>query len=197
MLTDIRIQSPPTTFRADEQLIRDCLDGREEAWTELIDKYKTLIFSVPVKYGFSREEATDIFQDVCCELLSQLKNLREPRALPKWLLRVTTHRCFHSRRRTQRMLPMDSQQLEWATAEAPPSALEVVADAEEEQEVRAAIASLSNRGQQLVKMLFFEDPPRPYQEVAKALGVATGSVGFLRQRCLSFLRREIQKISKP
>lgn len=183
-------------FQSDEQLVRHCLDGSEEAWSELIEKYRTLIFSVPIKYGFSREETADIFQDVCCELLLQLKNLREPQALPKWLLRVATHKCFYWRRRGSRLLAMDLPQLERTAKEQSPEALEIVTEAEQLQEVHAAIATLTDRGQRLVRMLFFEDPPRPYQEVARALGVATGSVGFLRQRCLHFLRKEMRKIER-
>ena len=35
----------------DEQLVRDCLIGRDAAWSALIRRYKTLIFSIPVRYG--------------------------------------------------------------------------------------------------------------------------------------------------
>ena len=45
-----------------------------------------------------------------------------------------------------------------------------------------------DRCRQMVQMLFFETPPRPYKDVASALGVATGSIGFLRSRCLDRLR---------
>src|SRR5579863_1026878 len=67
----------------DARLVRECNNGNQEAWSALIHKYKNLIFSVPVKYGFNRDDAADIFQSVCVELLSQLPTLREPRALPK------------------------------------------------------------------------------------------------------------------
>ena len=40
-------------------------------------------------------------------------------------------------------------------------------------------------------MLFYEHPPRPYQQVAQQLGVATGSVGFIRGRCLAKLARAL------
>ncbi len=178
--------------RSDPQLVRDCLDGKEEAWSELIDRYKNLIFSVPIKYGFSREEAADIFQDVCLELLSQLKNVREPQALAKWLLMVTAHRCFHWKRRGQRMVAMDMPELELSAPELPPEALEMVVEAQQEQKLREAIAGIPARCQQLLRMLFFEEPPRPYRDVAEALGIATGSIGFIRQRCLEHLRKKIE-----
>jgi RNA polymerase sigma factor (sigma-70 family) len=193
---DERSQSPPSSFPSDAPLVRRCLEGSEDAWSQLLDKYRSLIFSVPVKYGFSREEAADVFQDVCYELFSQLRNLREPQALPKWLVQVTTHKCFYRQRRVGRVLSMDVLQLERVAERSSREPLEIITGEEQQQEVRAAIAALPVRGQRLVRMLFFEDPPRPYEEIARALGVATGSVGFLRQRCLHFLRREMQRIQR-
>jgi hypothetical protein len=46
----------------------------------------------------------------------------------------------------------------------------------------------------MVHMLFFETPARPYKDVASALGVATGSIGFLRGRCLDRLRSALEEI---
>jgi len=42
-------------------------------------------------------------------------------------------------------------------------------------------------------MLFFEGSARPYQEIAKELGIATGSIGFIRGRCLKKLRQALEK----
>jgi len=79
--------------RSDARLVKECLEGSDEAWAALIDKYKKLIFSIPIKYGFPRDEASDIFQAVCLELLSGLSNLRKPEALPKWIMQVTSTAC--------------------------------------------------------------------------------------------------------
>jgi len=51
----------------DARLIKDCLEGSESAWSALISKYKNLIFSIPMKYGFSRDDAADVFQAVCLD----------------------------------------------------------------------------------------------------------------------------------
>src|SRR5580700_10950618 len=182
---------------SDEQLVRDCIDGKHEAWSQLIDKYKNLIFSVPIKYGFSRDDAADIFQEVCLSLLSELKTVREPRALAKWLLMVTSHKCFHWKRRNSRFVSMEPEAMEHAAGELPPEALELVAEAEREQALRDALAAIPPRCRQLMKMLFFDQPPRPYREVAQSLGIATGSIGFIRQRCLDKLRKKVEGLQLP
>src|SRR5580704_10558962 len=79
----------------DTRLVRECSNGNEDAWDALIEKYKRLIYSIPVKYGFNPDDANDIFQAVCLELLSELPKLRKPKALPKWLIQVASHKCFH------------------------------------------------------------------------------------------------------
>ena len=68
------------TAWTDARLVRECLNGNDEAWSALIDKYKNLIYSIPVKYGFSSDEASDIFQGVCLELLADLPKLCKPAA---------------------------------------------------------------------------------------------------------------------
>jgi RNA polymerase sigma factor (sigma-70 family) len=174
----------------DTRLVCECLGGGEEAWCALISKYKNLIFSIPVKYGFSADESTDIFQAVCLELLSELPKLRKVKALPKWIMQITAHKCFHRKqqeRRTEVSDPNDKQ-FEKST---PARAEEILREAEDEQGLRQAMAELTPRCRQLVHMLFYDEPARPYQEIAETLGIAVGSIGFIRQRCLERLRKRL------
>jgi RNA polymerase sigma factor (sigma-70 family) len=174
------------------RLVRECLEGQQEAWSALIDRYKNLIYSIPIKYEFTPDEATDIFQSVCLEMLSELKNLRKPEALPKWIMQVATHKCYHRKQQRLRLAGSDSgEELEKQTV--PPIAEGILSQSEEEQALREAIAALPPRCRKLVVMLFFEEPARPYREVAASLGIALGSVGFIRQRCLDRLRKRLDE----
>jgi RNA polymerase sigma factor (sigma-70 family) len=105
-------------------------------------------------------------------------------------MQVTAHKCFHRKqqeRRTEISDPADDR-LELST---PPRAEEILREAEDEQSLRQAMAELSPRCRELVHMLFYDEPARPYQEIAQALGIAVGSIGFIRQRCLEKLRRHL------
>jgi RNA polymerase sigma factor (sigma-70 family) len=174
----------------DTRLVQECLRGNEEAWSALVDKYKNLIFSIPIKYGFSSDDATDIFQAVCLELLSELSKLRKPKALPKWIMQITAHKCFHWKRQQQRVESSEADDEKLEQIE-PPRAEVILREAEEEQRLRQVISELPPRCRELVRMLFFEEPPRPYQEIGAKLGIATGSIGFIRQRCLERLRKRL------
>jgi RNA polymerase sigma factor (sigma-70 family) len=178
--------------RQDEFLVQECLKGSEEAWSALIDKYKNLIFSIPIKYGFSRDEATEIFQAVWVSVLQELSKLREPRALAAWLIQMTSHKCFRSKEQRNRHVETELQ--ETLADELPKIPEELFREIEREQILREALAALSPDCKRLVELLFFEDPPVPYEELSKTLGIAKGSIGATRMRCLEKLRKWLDEI---
>jgi RNA polymerase sigma factor (sigma-70 family) len=171
----------------DEKLVQACLAGDENAWNRLIDKYKRLIYSVPVKYGMSPDDAADIFQNVCVDLFTNLAKLRKIESLRSWLITVATHKCFHHKRQQRQDVELDAMEQEMAEEIAP--APEVIQEVQEEQAVRDALQRLTPRCAELVRLLFFEQPPVPYNQVAQKLGLATGSIGFIRGRCLNRLQK--------
>lgn len=178
----------------DERLVSECLKGNEEAWSALIDKYKNLIYSIPIKLRMY-DDAPDIFQAVCVDLLSGLGQLREPRALPKWLMQTCYHKCLQYRKKSEKHSPLtDEAGGDLPVPSEQPIPERMLAELEKEQMVRDSISELSPRCEQMVRLLFFEEPPRPYQEIARELGIATGSIGFIRGRCLQKLRKQLEKL---
>jgi len=173
----------------DERLVNHCLKGDERAWTALIDKYKNLIFSIPIKYGASREDAADVFQAVCLELFSELPKLRKPGALRSWLISIAVHKAFHWKKKLRRqsdveMPGVDQEHLERSI----PETRAFVEELEREQMVRDAVARLPARCKEMIRLLFYEQPPIPYNQLSRRLGLATGSIGFIRGRCLKRLQ---------
>lgn len=194
----LHVDSVPAPPRAsdsiDADLVRQCRDGRDEAWSALLDRYKRLIFSIPLKYGFTTQEATDIFQDVCVELLAELPRLREPRALPKWLAQVTSHKCARLKELAAKQGSASALGVDGLDVADPADLTEqVLVEVEREQALRDAVTALPPRCQQLIRALFFETPVRPYREIAQQLKLACGSIGFIRGRCLGKLRLELHK----
>ncbi|MGD0214113.1 MAG: sigma-70 family RNA polymerase sigma factor [Terriglobales bacterium] len=181
---------------SDERLIGRCLNGDQESWSALIDKYKNLIYSIPIKLGM-HQDAADIFQSVCVDLLSELPNLREHRALPKWLMQTCYHKCLRCQRAAERMVALapESSDPEVMLPAASDDDLPeyILVQLEQEQILRDAISGLPKKCEQMVRLLFFEIPPRPYEDIAEQLGMATGSIGAIRGRCLAQLKKQLEK----
>src|SRR5271163_2125300 len=181
---------------SDERLIAGCLKGDQESWSALIDKYKNLIYSIPVKLGM-HQDAGDIFQSVCVDLLTELPRLREHRALPKWLMQTCYHKCLHHQRAAERLVELSPEGTDSDSALPATSADDLpehmLVQLEQEQILRDCIAELPEKCERMVRLLFFEIPPRPYEDIAEARGMATGSIGAIRGRCLAYLKKYLEK----
>ena len=171
----------------DARLIAACLQGDQKAWRTLIDKYKRLIYSIPMKYGASAEDASDVFQSVCIEVFNSLSQLKNAESLRSWLITVAVRQSYRWKKKQANHVELDA--LEPEVAEELAAAPETVLQIQQEQIVREVVEKLPPRCAELVRLLFFEQPPLPYAEVARRLGLATGSIGFVRGRCLERLRK--------
>jgi RNA polymerase sigma factor (sigma-70 family) len=180
-----RCKSPLDT--EDDLLVQGCLQGDQRAWGALIDKYKRLIYSVPVRYGATQDDAADVFQAVCIEVFHSLGQLKKVGSLRSWLITVAIRQSYRWKRKQSHHVELDAMEPE--IAEEIATVPETLAQLEQEQIVREVVSKLPPRCAELVQMLFFEQPPLPYAEVARRLGLATGSIGFIRGRCLERLRK--------
>jgi RNA polymerase sigma factor (sigma-70 family) len=177
------------------RLVRHCLRGDDRAWSALIAKYKGLIHSIPLKYGATPDEAADIFQSVCLQLFAELPRLRKAAALRGWLVTVAAHQSLNwktkrRRRSEQELTDVEEERLEADDA----MTADVLQELERDQLIREAVAELPRRCQEIIRLLFYEDPPIAYRDLAKRLGLATGSIGFIRGRCLRRLHRALERL---
>ena len=192
MSASTKYTQSPQSAQSDAKLVEECLNGSEEAWSNLIDKYKNLIYSIPVKYGFRQEDATDIFQSVCVALLSELAKVREPKALGSWLIRTTSRKCFRWREehRKHEETELNERYMHGEAQDVPENLFREV---EKEQFLREAVMELPADCRRLVQLLFFSNPPLDYDQAAAELGTVKGSIGPMRMRCLEKLRKSLDK----
>jgi len=164
-------------------------DGDQEAWDELIERYAPLVWSICVRHQLSRPDIDDVGQSVWLLLVEQIGNLREPAALPGWLATTTRRECLRvlraARRHDHAGLPPEDQM----PPDTPDSMIEQeIIKAERDAALCAAFAELPPVCHELLSMLI-GDPVPAYAEVSVRLGMAIGSIGPTRARCLERLRR--------
>jgi RNA polymerase sigma factor (sigma-70 family) len=170
-------------------LVMRARNGDEPAWVALVERYAPLIWSICRKYRLGDADAADVGQNVWLHLVDQLDKIRDPAALPGWLVTTTRREC----ERTSR-----SAQMTRATGHARDAALipdeqastaEQVLVAERHAALRQALVHLPSCCQRLL-VLLIEDPPIPYAEISTTLGIPVGSIGPTRRRGLDKLRRQ-------
>jgi len=168
----------------DERLVKACLRGQSQAWDALVDKFKKLVFAIILDFGVPNDDAADVFQSVWFDACKSLSTLRKQESFKAWLTSLTLNRCRQWLRNRARSPMVDTDEI--PEEEVLP---EFVDELESQQLIREAIFELPDRCRELVNLLFFDIPPKPYAEVAEQLGLAIGSIGFIRGRCLKKLRK--------
>jgi RNA polymerase sigma factor (sigma-70 family) len=170
-------------------LVTQARNGDRSAWDALVDRYSPLIWSICRRLQLDRADAEDVYQAVWLRLVEQLDNLREPAALPGWLATTTQRECYRVRRARCRLaVGEQGPDVENVPDEQTPKAEDELLRAERYAALREAFLDLSPSYQQLLTLLV-ADPPIPYAEISARLGIAVGSIGPFRGRCLERLRR--------
>ncbi len=168
----------------DADLLQACLDGSEDAWGEVIERYGRLVYSIPRRYGLSDADADDVFQTAFTILYKQLKQIRDRDRLSAWLIRVTHRECYRIGRGSRRYA-----QLERSIEDVGTPSDEQAAAWERQHIVRAALRRLGGRCEQLLTALFLATGEPNYEAIAQQLGMKIGSIGPTRARCFEKLEK--------
>jgi RNA polymerase sigma factor (sigma-70 family) len=179
----------------DRTLVDACLKGDSQAWETLILRYQRLIYSIPIRAGFSPVDAADIFQSVCVRLLQKLSTLRKQEKISSWLMTTTNRECWRvvakRRRETGPKVYGEEYEIDVASrlASEEPLADQQRIAFERQQAVRDAINALSERCRTLISLLFYSKEEPSYVDIAREIKVPVNSVGPTRARCLQKLKR--------
>jgi RNA polymerase sigma factor (sigma-70 family) len=166
----------------DASLIQSCLDGDEEAWEKLVRRYANLVYSIPRRLGLSAADADDVLQNVFTIAFRRLSSLKNRQCLAAWLITIARRECLHYAKRTP--------EYENLAEEISDGGSHLSAEVEQQQRrllVHQALGLLDQNSQTLVSALFLEMPTPSYEEIANRLGMAVGSIGPARARCLKKL----------
>ena len=76
-------------LRTDMELITACLGGDQECFSELVSRYKNLVYSIILRQIRDNEEANDIAQDVFLKIYKNLASYTPAFKFSTWVMRIT------------------------------------------------------------------------------------------------------------
>jgi len=146
-----------------------------------------------------------VFQVAFSRLFENIDRIDDPSRVRAWL--VTT-----AKRETLRLLEQARRQGTLGPAEdgdadgdddgdpldriADPSPLPdaLLSDLQQQDRLHRALAQLDERSRALLTLLFLQDEPLGYSEIARRMQMPEGSIGPTRARCLERLRALLAKM---
>lgn len=170
------------------ELVPAAVAGDQAAWEEIVRRYTRLLLAVLRPYRLTSGETEDVAQTVWLRVVERLVDLREPRALPQWIITTARREAIHVAARAARMEPTDPQDPAWLSRlVSPDEAAEELVRNERHLALLEGFASLNPRQRQLM-VLLSQDPPVPYAEISRLTGIPPGAIGPTRARALERLR---------
>lgn len=173
--------------RDDAALLAACLDGNEDAWTEMVTRYTRLIYSIAFTSGLNEQDAADVVQNVFTIVLRRLESLRDTDRFSAWLITTARRESWRVKKgKREEALddaidPIDSE----------PTAADQIIAWEEASITHQALKQLGDRCQRLLELLFLHDPRPAYETIAAQLDISIGSIGPIRGRCLKRLKGQL------
>ena len=178
--------------KTDKRLIELCIKGDAPAWECLVRRYQKLIYHFPNDARLPREDCDEVLQETLLATFRSLEKLREVEALDQWLATVakrTTWKIVLRRRKH----PMESVS-EGYDVEDPDDIPEKVVQLKVQQaRVRASMKQLPEQCRKLLTMLFYKYDSADYTRIAEELGIARGSIGPIRHRCLARFKKILER----
>jgi RNA polymerase sigma factor (sigma-70 family) len=171
------------------ELVADARRGKRSAWTTLVERYWPLIRTVARGYKLNEDDVEDVGQIVCLCLIQHLGSIREPRALPGWIVTTTRRESLRLIRSHRQAIPVDpvGDAMFGITTEDSPGLDANLLRAEAVQAVRDGLAHLPQTRRDLL-LLLSEDQPLSYRDISELLAIPIGSIGPTRARSLACLQ---------
>jgi RNA polymerase sigma factor (sigma-70 family) len=187
---------------SDSDLVACCRAGQQAAWHALVRRFQRIVYTVPRRAGLPEELAADVFQTTFARLFEHLERIDDPSRIQAWL--VTT-----AKRESLRLLEQSRRVVDLAPAAGAdeddgsdpldrlpsddPLPEQLLSDLQQQDRLRRAVSQLDERSRTLIELLFLQDEPPSYAEIAARLGIPEGSIGPTRARCLDKLRAILKK----
>jgi RNA polymerase sigma-70 factor (ECF subfamily) len=172
----------------DDALMQRVREGDEEAFAEIVDRYKDSLVNYLTHLVRSRDRAEELAQDAFVRLYRNAANYREREKLGPYLFRIATNQTVSEIRRERRWnLLMPRLHASTNSHVLPPDANLITTEIQ--RQVVAALQRLPVKYR--APLVLFEMEEWSYDEIAAALEVRTGTVKSRISRARELMRRQL------
>lgn len=163
--------------------------GDADAWTQIVVRYDGLIRSTAHRFGLSQEVSDDVAQQTWLRLFEHIDDIRDIERVGLWLRTTARRECLLHVKRSRALESVQTDLLEEIPAET--SEEERADDRLLVEQVLGTVDRLPDGYRDFLR-LALADPPASYRDISRHLGIAVGTIGSRRRRCLDRLRSALR-----
>jgi RNA polymerase sigma-70 factor (ECF subfamily) len=154
----------------DSIYIKKVLDGDRNAFAYLVDRYKTMVFTLALQITKNREEAEEIAQDTFIKAFQSLKGFQGKAKFSSWLYRIVYNTAIsHIRKKEKGRISLDETDIpESLYVESVKNHESLSAD-ERKKYLEVALDSLDQDERMFIILYYYEE--RELDEIAQIAGL--------------------------
>jgi len=169
----------------ERELVERCRAGDDEAFRELVDRYKDLVFGLIARTTQDRSRTEDLAQDVFMRVHRGLPYFRGEAKLSTWIYRIVANVCVQERQ-PRKSVSIDDER----SGVRPATTDRRFSDLELRDRLEKAIARLPANYRLLVASHYLE--VMQYEDLAEALNMPLGTLKTQLYRAKQQLRRLLE-----
>lgn len=178
--------------RPDEEVVRDVRHGDREAFAQLVHTYQRRLFGLVLMMVREPAGAEEVTQDAFVRAYTHLDAFEGGRPFYPWLATIAVRLAQNWLRGRGRTVRREGTALETIVEPgARPTALATLIADQRSRGLWHAVAALPS-GERSAVILYYRDE-LPVREIARALGVTTGTIKTLLFRARKHLRERLQE----
>lgn len=170
----------------DDELVRQSQGGSDEAFAELVERYRRLVFGIIARTIGDPSRAEDLAQDVFLRIHRGLPYFRGEARLSTWIYRIVANVCVQEQSRPPKPVSLDDER----TAVRPGAADRRFDDLELRDRLEKAIAKLPPHYRLLIAAHYLDGVQ--YEDLAEALQAPLGTIKTQIYRAKQQLRRLLE-----
>lgn len=198
----VRLQVPVTEPHTDHHLLEAARVGNEEAFAELVRRYRNQITNYVYRLTGDYETAVDLSQETFLRVYRAAERYQATYAFSTYIYRIATNLAISElrKRKRQRLVSLTGffqsrdateEAKEFDPADRAPLADTTLVETERSAAVARAIATLPQKYR--VPLVLRDVEERSYEEIGRILEMSEGTVKSRISRARSFLRDKLQQ----
>ena len=173
----------------DDSLVRDTLDGRLEAFDQLMLRYQKLVCKVAMNYVKTKQNGLDVTQEVFLKAYRNIASVKAEGMFKPWLLRITFNESINWLRKRKPTETLEEMGEHDRSADPTPSQETRVLDADSKQLVQKGMENLGPKYKLAVSLRYGEG--MRIREIADVMDCSEGMVKSLLFRGVRKIRNNI------
>jgi RNA polymerase sigma-70 factor (ECF subfamily) len=167
----------------EQELISEIRRGNTRAFSDLVDSYKDLVYTLAVRMLGNREEAEEVSQDVFIKVYKSLSKFKGDSKLSTWVYRIAYNSCLDQIKKIKKERVLtDLEHINKIAYADLDNAFQRMADEERSEIIRQCLAQLSSEDAGILTLFYLEESSLQEMEKATGLPVNTLKVRLFRAR---------------